>query len=48
MNAIETRAESVVAYEAPAVESVILPEDIEREVAYAGTNVAPQISNSTD
>ena len=36
MNIVETETESAVAYEAPAIESVVLPEDIEREVAYAG------------
>ncbi len=41
MNAIETTVEhESVAYEAPAIESVILPEDIEREVAYAGNVIA--------
>lgn len=38
MSHVETKAvaENAVEYEAPCVESVILPEDIEREVAYAG------------
>ena len=36
MNSLETRVETAAKYEAPAVESVVLAEDIEREVAYAG------------
>ena len=36
MSILETKVEEAAQYEAPAIESVVLPEDIEREVAYAG------------
>ena len=48
MSHVETKtvAGNAVEYEAPCVESVILPEDIEREVAYAGiiAQSGPQIA----
>ena len=39
MNETKTVTEVEAAYEAPQIESVITPEELEREVAYAGTSV---------
>ena len=36
---IVTEVEVEAVYEAPQIESVITPEELEREVAYAGTSV---------
>ena len=42
MNILEPKVEAAAQYEAPAVESVVLAEDIEREVAYAGIAVVSE------